>query len=124
MIRALAGGDITKTGAVAGTETWTAPSGLNTKACEYRELKAGINGYKNNINFDAHNCFERICSTDKITSVGEYKFCRVSGISYMEEMIWKFKTAKAYFCIGYRRRQSVPVWRRVYGTTAVHDLSV
>jgi hypothetical protein len=54
---------------------------------------------KNNMNFDAHNCFERICSTDKIASVGEYKFCRVSGISYMEEMIRKFKTAKAYFCI-------------------------
>jgi hypothetical protein len=48
---------------------------------------------KNNMNFDAHNCFELICSTDKITSAGEYQFCRVAGIAYMEEMIRKFKTA-------------------------------
>jgi hypothetical protein len=57
---------------------------------------------KNNMNFDAHNCFELICSTDKITSAGEYKFCRVSGISYMEGMIRKFKTAAdemTYFVI-------------------------
>jgi hypothetical protein len=49
--------------------------------------------------FDAHNYFERICNTNKITSAGGYKFCRVSGISYMEEVIQKFKTEKAYFCV-------------------------
>jgi hypothetical protein len=46
MIRALTGGDIIKTGAVTVMETWTALAGLNAKACEYRELEAGINGYE------------------------------------------------------------------------------
>jgi hypothetical protein len=46
MIRALTGGDITKTGAVAATETWTALAELNAKAREYRELEASMNRYK------------------------------------------------------------------------------
>ncbi|MDR2913430.1 MAG: hypothetical protein LBV74_01110 [Tannerella sp.] len=39
MIRALTGGDVTKTEAVANTETWTAFSELNAKARESEELK-------------------------------------------------------------------------------------
>jgi hypothetical protein len=49
--------------------------------------------------FDAYNYFEQICSTNKLTSAGKYKFCKVSGMSYMEEVIQKFKTEKAYFCV-------------------------
>jgi hypothetical protein len=49
--------------------------------------------------FDAYNYFEDICRTNKLTVAGAYRFCRVTGISYMEEMIQKFKTEKAYFCV-------------------------
>jgi hypothetical protein len=38
IIRALSGGDVTKTGAIMDTETWTALAELNAKAREYREL--------------------------------------------------------------------------------------
>jgi hypothetical protein len=51
------------------------------------------------MSFDAHSYFEEICRKNKLTAAGEYKFCRVSGISYMEDMIQNFKSAKAYFCI-------------------------
>jgi hypothetical protein len=50
-------------------------------------------------NFDAYNYFEEICEKNKITSAGKYKFCRVTGISYMEEVIQKFKSESSYFCI-------------------------
>ncbi|MDR1339255.1 MAG: hypothetical protein LBK58_04285 [Prevotellaceae bacterium] len=49
--------------------------------------------------FDAYSYFEEICRKNKITAVRKYKFCRVTGISYMEEMILKFKSEKAYFCV-------------------------
>jgi hypothetical protein len=49
--------------------------------------------------FDAHNYFREICRTNKLATAGEYVFCRVTGMSGMEEAIQKFKTAKAYCCI-------------------------
>ena len=49
--------------------------------------------------FDAHKYFENICNTNKKTISGNYKFCKVTGISYMEEVIQKFQKEKAYFCI-------------------------
>ena len=49
--------------------------------------------------FDAHKYFEKICQTNKLLIEGKYHFCRVTGISYMEEVIQKFQREKAYFCI-------------------------
>lgn len=46
-VRALTGGDVTKTDDVYRTETWTALAELNAKAREYRELKARINKTNN-----------------------------------------------------------------------------
>jgi hypothetical protein len=47
MLRALTGGDVTKTEAVYQTETWTAFAELNAKAREYRELEARMKRTKN-----------------------------------------------------------------------------
>ncbi|GAP73087.1 hypothetical protein SAMD00024442_6_51 [Candidatus Symbiothrix dinenymphae] len=49
--------------------------------------------------FDAYTYFSEICEKNKITSAGNYKFCRVSGLSYMEEVIQHFKSENAYFCV-------------------------
>jgi hypothetical protein len=49
--------------------------------------------------FDANSYFEEICRSNKIAAAGEYRFCRVTGISNMEEVIQHFTAAKAYFCI-------------------------
>ena len=49
--------------------------------------------------FDAHKYFEDICLRNKITAANKYRFCKVTGLSYMEEVILKFKSEKAYFCI-------------------------
>jgi hypothetical protein len=46
MIRTLTGGDVTKTGAIVETDTWTALAELNAKAREYKELEARMNKYK------------------------------------------------------------------------------
>jgi hypothetical protein len=49
--------------------------------------------------FDAHHYFKSICETNKLLLSGKYQFCRVTGLSNMEEVIQKFQSAKAYFCI-------------------------
>jgi hypothetical protein len=49
--------------------------------------------------FDAYEYFENLCNTNKITSSGRYKFCRVTGLSNMEEVIANFKKENAYFCV-------------------------
>lgn len=49
--------------------------------------------------FDAYNYFEDLCKKNKITSSGGYKFCRVTGLSNMEEVITNFRKEKAYFCV-------------------------
>jgi hypothetical protein len=47
MIRALTGGDVTKTGAVYRTETWTALAELDAKALEYSQMEARMKRIKN-----------------------------------------------------------------------------
>ncbi len=49
--------------------------------------------------FDAHQYFEELCTTNKKATEENFKFCRVSGISHMEEVIQNFSKEKAYFCI-------------------------
>jgi hypothetical protein len=46
MIRTLTGGDVTKTRAIADTDTWAALAELNAKAREYKELETRMNKYK------------------------------------------------------------------------------
>jgi hypothetical protein len=49
--------------------------------------------------FDAYNYFEEICRKNKITAAGKYRFCKVSGLTHMEEVIANFRTERAYFCV-------------------------
>ena len=49
--------------------------------------------------FDAYKYFEKIWKTNKITAAGGYKFCKVSGMSYMENVIQNFRKETAYFCV-------------------------
>jgi len=49
--------------------------------------------------FNAHEYFKNICETNKKTKTGNYRFCRITGISHMEEVIQNFQKEKAYFCI-------------------------
>ncbi len=49
--------------------------------------------------FDAFQYFENLSKTNKLATSGSYKFCRVTGISNMEEVITNFKKEKAYFCV-------------------------
>jgi len=51
------------------------------------------------MNFDAYTYFEDICRTNKITAKNRYRFCRVTGLSNMEEVIQNFKSEKHYFCV-------------------------
>jgi hypothetical protein len=46
MIRALTGGDVTKTKAIYRTETWAALAELDARALEYREMEARMKKYK------------------------------------------------------------------------------
>jgi len=49
--------------------------------------------------FDAYAYFEKICRTNKITAENHYRFCRVTGLSNMEEVLQNFKSEQAYFCV-------------------------
>jgi hypothetical protein len=49
--------------------------------------------------FDAHTYFRTLCETNKLLKQGDYRYCRVTGISHMEEAIQNFKKEKAYFCV-------------------------
>ncbi|MDR0686921.1 MAG: hypothetical protein LBF79_05650 [Dysgonamonadaceae bacterium] len=49
--------------------------------------------------FNAYQYFQQICEKNKILVDGEYRFCRVTGLANMEEVIQKWKAAKAWFCI-------------------------
>jgi hypothetical protein len=51
------------------------------------------------MNFNAYNYFEQICSKNKLAVAGGYRYCRVSGLQYMEEVIQNLRTEKAYFCV-------------------------
>jgi hypothetical protein len=49
--------------------------------------------------FDAHAYFENLCSKNKMLRDGCYRYCRVTGLSNMEEVIQHFKKEKTYFCV-------------------------
>lgn len=49
--------------------------------------------------FDAHAYFEGIRNKNKLLIAGNYKYCKVTGLSNMEEAISNFKKEKAYFCV-------------------------
>ena len=49
--------------------------------------------------FDAHTYFESIRDKNKMLIAGNYKYCRVTGLANMEDVITSFKKEKAYFCV-------------------------
>ena len=48
--------------------------------------------------FDAYTYFQEICNSLKLTAA-TYKFTRSTGLPYMEEVLWNFKTQTAFFCV-------------------------
>ncbi|MDR2913431.1 MAG: hypothetical protein LBV74_01115 [Tannerella sp.] len=49
--------------------------------------------------FNSYDYFAEICAKNKLTVAGNYKFCRVTGLGNLEEVIQNFKREQAYFCI-------------------------
>jgi hypothetical protein len=49
--------------------------------------------------FNSYDYFADICAKNKLTVSGKYKFCRVTGLGNLEEVIQNFKREQAYFCI-------------------------
>jgi hypothetical protein len=49
--------------------------------------------------FNACQYFETVCNENRMTVDGHYRFCRVTGISYMEDAIARWKRETAFFCV-------------------------
>lgn len=49
--------------------------------------------------FNAYDYFGQICNEHKITRNGAYKFTRVSGLTYMEEVLANMRKERAFFAV-------------------------
>lgn len=49
--------------------------------------------------FDANTYFNTICTSNKIAAENQFRFCRISGLSALEEVITNLRTTKNFFCL-------------------------
>jgi hypothetical protein len=49
--------------------------------------------------FNAHQYFENLHSKNKVLQAGHYRYCKITGMGNMEEVIQNFRKERAYFCV-------------------------